>query len=72
MDFRGPSGLIVYEGNGRFALRSDKKAPPVHRKFEHIGLIAGGTGITPMLQVRGLSSPYELLADHLRDSQEPP
>jgi cytochrome-b5 reductase len=51
IDFRGPTGHIIYEGHGQFAIRSDKKAPPIRKKFEHLGLIAGGTGITPMLQV---------------------
>jgi len=51
MDFRGPSGMIIYEGNGKFAVRADKKSAPVRRHFKHIGMIAGGTGITPMLQV---------------------
>uniref|UniRef100_A0A1I7YHR5 NADH-cytochrome b5 reductase n=2 Tax=Steinernema glaseri TaxID=37863 RepID=A0A1I7YHR5_9BILA len=51
IDFRGPSGLIIYEGNGKFAVRPDKKSSPVPHKFKRIGMIAGGTGITPMLQV---------------------
>lgn len=51
MDFRGPQGLIVYEGDGKFAVRKDKKSAPVSRRFKQIGMIAGGTGITPMLQV---------------------
>lgn len=51
IDFRGPSGLLVYKGNGKFSIRPDKKAEPKSRKFKHIGMIAGGTGITPMLQL---------------------
>lgn len=51
LDFRGPNGLIVYEGLGHFAIKPEKKIPPVPRYFEEIGLIAGGTGITPMLQL---------------------
>jgi len=51
LDFRGPNGLIVYEGNGTFAIRPEKKLPPIMRHFREIGLIAGGTGITPMLQL---------------------
>ncbi|TMS39991.1 hypothetical protein L596_006434 [Steinernema carpocapsae] len=51
IDFRGPSGLIVYKGNGTFAVRPDKKSEIAIRKFDHIGMIAGGTGITPMLQI---------------------
>ncbi|XP_056132535.1 NADH-cytochrome b5 reductase 3 [Lampris incognitus] len=51
IDFRGPSGLLVYKGKGAFAIQSDKKAPPEIRKVKDVGMIAGGTGITPMLQV---------------------
>lgn len=51
VDFRGPSGLIIYKGNGYFEVRKEKKSEPELRHFKEIGLIAGGTGITPMLQV---------------------
>jgi cytochrome-b5 reductase len=51
LDFRGPNGLIVYEGNGHFSIRAEKKLPQIPRHFDEIALIAGGTGITPMLQV---------------------
>lgn len=57
IDFRGPNGLLVYKGNGQFAIRPDKKSEPKVRKFKHVGMIAGGTGITPMLQlIRSISS----------------
>lgn len=51
IDFRGPSGLLVYQGKGICAIRPDKKSPPVIKNAKQIGMIAGGTGITPMLQV---------------------
>ncbi|XP_026222199.1 NADH-cytochrome b5 reductase 2 [Anabas testudineus] len=51
IDFRGPNGLLVYKGNGQFSIRPDKKSDPKTRKFKHVGMIAGGTGITPMLQL---------------------
>jgi cytochrome-b5 reductase len=51
IDFRGPSGLITYEGNGVFALKKEKNATPALRQFKNVSMIAGGTGITPMLQV---------------------
>lgn len=51
IDFRGPSGLLVYKGRGSFAMRPDKKSPPVMTIAKHVGMIAGGTGITPMLQI---------------------
>ncbi|XP_035257930.1 NADH-cytochrome b5 reductase 3 [Anguilla anguilla] len=51
IDFRGPSGLLIYEGNGKFAVKPDKKSEPVIKTAKHVGMIAGGTGITPMLQI---------------------
>ncbi|MBN3322002.1 NB5R3 reductase, partial [Atractosteus spatula] len=51
IDFRGPSGLLVYQGKGRFAIRPDKKSDPVIKTAKNLGMIAGGTGITPMLQI---------------------
>ncbi|XP_074534144.1 NADH-cytochrome b5 reductase 2 [Halichoeres trimaculatus] len=51
IDFRGPNGLLIYKGNGQFSIRPDKKSEPKMKKFKHVGMIAGGTGITPMLQL---------------------
>nr|ACQ58173.1 NADH-cytochrome b5 reductase 2 [Anoplopoma fimbria] len=51
IDFRGPNGLLVYKGHGHFSIRPDKKSEPKVRKFKHVGMVAGGTGITPMLQL---------------------
>ncbi|KAK7098427.1 NADH-cytochrome b5 reductase 3-like isoform X2 [Littorina saxatilis] len=51
MDFRGPSGLLVYEGKGTFKVRADKKSEPETKVAQKLGMIAGGTGITPMLQL---------------------
>ncbi|KAM3926015.1 NADH-cytochrome b5 reductase 3 [Leptodactylus fuscus] len=51
IDFRGPSGLLTYSGKGTFEIRPDKKSPPVTKKVKQLGMIAGGTGITPMLQL---------------------
>lgn len=51
IDVRGPNGLLVYEGQGNFLIRPDKKTDPVQRSVKKVGLIAGGTGITPMLQL---------------------
>ncbi|KAM3858950.1 NADH-cytochrome b5 reductase 3 [Diretmus argenteus] len=51
IDFRGPSGLLIYKGKGVFAIQADKKAPPEMKTAKHVGMIAGGTGITPMLQL---------------------
>ncbi|CAJ0953221.1 unnamed protein product [Ranitomeya imitator] len=51
IDFRGPSGLLTYSGRGTFQIRPDKKTAPVTKKVQQLGMIAGGTGITPMLQL---------------------
>ncbi|KAK6470395.1 NADH-cytochrome b5 reductase 3 [Huso huso] len=51
VDFRGPGGLLEYKGNGNFAIQPDKKTPAEIRTARSVGLIAGGTGITPMLQL---------------------
>lgn len=45
IDIAGPFGLIEYKGRGKFEIR--KKA----KHYEHVGMMAGGTGITPMLQI---------------------
>jgi len=51
IDVRGPSGLLVYNGKGEFAIRKDKKSEPKMATYKKISMIAGGTGITPMLQL---------------------
>lgn len=51
IDFRGPSGLLIYKDKGKFSIRPDKKSEPKMKKFKHVAMIAGGTGITPMLQL---------------------
>ncbi|XP_078273229.1 NADH-cytochrome b5 reductase 3-like [Rhinoraja longicauda] len=51
VDFRGPSGLLVYRGRGQFAIRPDKKSEAKIKEVKKVGMIAGGTGITPMLQL---------------------
>ncbi|KAJ8791774.1 hypothetical protein J1605_020496 [Eschrichtius robustus] len=51
IEFRGPNGLLVYQGKGKFAIRPDKKSNPVITTVKSVGMIAGGTGITPMLQL---------------------
>ena len=48
---RGPSGNLIYRGNGSFAIRKNKTSPFVISSYKKVGMIAGGTGITPMLQL---------------------
>lgn len=45
IDVNGPIGAIEYLGQGKF------KLPGQRRTAKHVGMLAGGTGITPMLQV---------------------
>uniref|UniRef100_A0A8D2LIN6 NADH-cytochrome b5 reductase n=1 Tax=Varanus komodoensis TaxID=61221 RepID=A0A8D2LIN6_VARKO len=51
IDFRGPNGLLVYKGSGNFSIKPDKKSAASMKFAKHLGMIAGGTGITPMLQL---------------------
>jgi len=55
IDVKGPLGAIQYHGMGDFSIKQKnketKKNEIVSRKVSRLGLIAGGTGITPMLQV---------------------
>jgi len=48
---RGPSGNLTYGGLGTFNIRKSKTSPVVPVKYKEVGMIAGGTGITPMLQL---------------------
>lgn len=52
VDMRGPKGHMTYRKNGSFTVHPMlKKNPDVERTAKHFGMIAGGTGITPMLQI---------------------
>ncbi|MBN3307023.1 NB5R1 reductase, partial [Amia calva] len=51
VDFRGPGGLLEYKGHGQFAVQLDKKSEAEMKSACSVGMIAGGTGITPMLQL---------------------
>lgn len=51
VEFRGPSGLLTYTGKGNFSIQPNQKSPPEPRVAKRLGMIAGGTGITPMLQL---------------------
>ena len=52
IDISPPKGRLSYEGHGKFTIAS-KTDPNVKTTFtvKRVGMIAGGTGITPMLQV---------------------
>ena len=51
IDVSGPSGNLVYKGKGLFDIRTRKPEPFVTRRIRRLGMIAGGTGITPMYQI---------------------
>ncbi|CAN0183143.1 unnamed protein product [Pylaiella littoralis] len=46
MDMRGPKGNLTYAGTGIFRIKRRDD-----RQVRKLGMMAGGTGITPMLQV---------------------
>lgn len=49
--FRGPTGKLQYLGNGQFSIKKMRKDPAETVGVKIVNLIAGGTGITPMLQL---------------------
>lgn len=51
IEVRGPSGRLNYLGNGEFSMKKLRKDPPTLIKVNKVAMIAGGTGITPMLQL---------------------
>ncbi|XP_047545847.1 NADH-cytochrome b5 reductase 2 isoform X1 [Vanessa atalanta] len=51
IDVRGPSGRLQYAGSGAFLIKKLRKDPPVTIATKKLNMIAGGTGITPMLQL---------------------
>ncbi|XP_045763850.1 NADH-cytochrome b5 reductase 2 isoform X2 [Maniola jurtina] len=51
IDVRGPSGRLQYANNGTFLIKKLRKDPPVKIMAKKLNMIAGGTGITPMLQL---------------------
>lgn len=50
IEMKGPKGHMTYLGLGKFTVKVMRK-PLESRSAKHFGMIAGGTGITPMLQV---------------------
>ena len=51
IDVSGPAGNLIYKGNGLFDIRSRKPELFVSKRVRRLGLIAGGSGITPMYQL---------------------
>ena len=50
MEMKGPKGHLDYKGQGNFTISKGNKGTKEY-SMKNIGMIAGGTGITPMLQV---------------------
>jgi NAD(P)H-flavin reductase len=49
---RGPFGKCSYFGDGNFKILKKFKPPTYHeKKYKYVGMIAGGSGITPFYQV---------------------
>jgi len=53
MTLKGPVGYLLYKGLGEFHVKKDLAAPTyeIQHTYKHVGMLAGGTGITPMLQI---------------------
>jgi len=51
VEIRGPFGNFDYRGRGVCAIRESRQAPHQVFTVRRLGLIAGGTGLTPILQV---------------------
>lgn len=47
----GPKGKLEYLGRGKFSIKHRMRDPAEMKSAKKIAMIAGGTGITPMLQV---------------------
>lgn len=64
VDVRGPTGHVTYLGAGTLTVADplQKKAAPQKRKAKKIGFVAGGTGITPILQIL-----RHVLKEHSKD-----
>ncbi|KAG8451335.1 hypothetical protein GDO86_003519 [Hymenochirus boettgeri] len=51
IEVQGPRGLLAYKGKGQFEIQPNKKSAAVRKCARQVGMIAGGTGLTPMLQL---------------------
>ena len=51
--FKGPNGRLNYMGNGAFSIKQLKSqgGELVTKNYKNIGMIAGGSGITPMIPI---------------------
>ena len=50
IEMKGPKGHLDYKGRGKFTITKGNKGTKMYM-MKKIGMVAGGTGITPMLQL---------------------
>lgn len=48
---RGPSGRLEYHGKGQIQIKETPSSPLKKRQVKRLSMVAGGTGIAPMLQL---------------------
>ena len=51
MHIVGIGGDLLYMGDSKFKIRDKESKELVERKIDRVGMIAAGSGITPMFQV---------------------
>ncbi|OTF80666.1 NADH-cytochrome b5 reductase 2-like protein, partial [Euroglyphus maynei] len=51
INIAGPNGNLIYKELGKFSIKEGYGSPFTQRNYSKIGMIAGGTGITPMYQI---------------------
>ena len=49
IDVRGPSGLLVYKGQGEFGIKPDKKTSAKSVKAKKVSMIAGTNDFSTIL-----------------------
>lgn len=64
VDMQGPKGKLAYIGNGAFSISPRRNGPSVTKKLIHVGMICGGSGLTPMFQI--LQSVFGNKTDQLK------
>lgn len=68
---RGPFGKLNYLGDGNFKiLKKFKPLTFLEKRYSKVGMIAGGSGITPFFQVRILKTNKSNLFKYFYDMQK--
>ncbi|XP_037557872.1 NADH-cytochrome b5 reductase 1 [Dermacentor silvarum] len=68
IEIQGPKGRFVYEGRGLFATADGRRLPLVTR----LGLVAAGSGVTPMLTAAATPSRRRHRPDERHDDRRQP